>query len=103
MAVRTYKPTSAGRRRMSVSDFSEVTRTGPEPSLVEGASKSGGRNSTGRVTSWHRGGGHKRRYRRIDFRRDKLGVKAQVAAIEYDPNRSAHIALLHYKDSAISN
>jgi len=96
--VRSYKPTSPGRRKMSVSDFAEITRGAPEPSLVEGISKSGGRNSHGRVTSWHRGGGHKRRYRRIDFKRDKLGVPAKVAAVEYDPNRSANIALLHYQD-----
>ena len=98
MAVRTYKPTSPGRRKMSVSDFAEITRGTPEPSLVEGVTKSGGRNSYGRVTSWHRGGGHKRLYRRIDFRRDKLGIPAKVASVEYDPNRSANIALLHYKD-----
>jgi large subunit ribosomal protein L2 len=96
--VRSYKPTSPGRRKMSVSDFAELTRTTPEPSLVEGIGKSGGRNNNGRVTAWHRGGGHKRRYRRIDFRRDKVGVPARVAGIEYDPNRSANIALLHYKD-----
>jgi large subunit ribosomal protein L2 len=83
---------------MSVSDFAEITRTTPESSLVEGITKSGGRNSYGRVTSWHRGGGHKRLYRRIDFRRDKLGIPATVASVEYDPNRSANIALLHYKD-----
>ncbi len=99
MAVRIYKPTSAGRRKMSVSDFKEVTRTRPERSLVEGrVSKGGGRNGHGRTTVWSRGGGHKRRYRRIDFRRDKAGIPARVAAIEYDPNRSAHIALLHYRD-----
>jgi len=99
MPIRNYKPTSPGRRDMSVSDFAEVTRGRPERSLLEGrVTKSGGRNSNGRVTSWHRGGGHKRRYRRIDFRRDKVGVPARVAGIEYDPNRSAHIALLHYAD-----
>ncbi len=99
MPVRTYKPTSPGRRGMSVADFSEITRSRPEKSLVEGANgKSGGRNGHGRVTSWHRGGGHKRRYRRIDFRREKSGVPARVAAIEYDPRRSARIALLHYAD-----
>ncbi len=99
MPIRNYKPTSPGRRKMSVSDFAEVTRARPERSLVEGrVSKSGGRNNHGRVTTWHRGGGHKRLYRRIDFRREKLGVPARVAAIEYDPNRSANIALLHYKD-----
>jgi large subunit ribosomal protein L2 len=99
LAVKNYKPTSAGRRSMSVSNFSELSRKGPERSLVEGrVNKSGGRNGKGNVTSWHRGGGHKRRYRRIDFRRNKPEVPATVAAIEYDPNRSAHIALLHYHD-----
>ena len=99
MPVRIYKPTSPGRRKMSVSDFSEVTAAKPERSLVGGrVAKSGGRNNVGRTTSFHRGGGHKRRYRKIDFRRDKIGVPAKVAAIEYDPNRSANIALLHYKD-----
>ena len=84
---------------MSVSDFSELTRRKPERSLLEGRiNKSGGRNVNGHVTSWHRGGGHKRRYRRIDFKRDKTGIPARVAAIEYDPNRSANIALLHYLD-----
>jgi large subunit ribosomal protein L2 len=99
MPTRIYKPTSPGRRQMSVSTFDEVTKTEPERSLVEGRrSSSGGRNSYGRVTAWHRGGGHKKLYRRIDFRRDKVGVPAKVASIEYDPNRSARIALLHYKD-----
>jgi large subunit ribosomal protein L2 len=99
MGIKNYKPTSPGRRGMSVSDFSGVTRSRPERSLLEGrVNKSGGRNGNGRITSWHRGGGHKRRFRRIDFRREKVGVPAVVAAIEYDPNRSAHIALLHYRD-----
>ncbi len=99
MAMRNYKPTSPGRREMSVSDFAELTRRQPERSLVTGrVNKSGGRNGSGHTTVWHRGGGHKRRYRKIDFRREKLGVPARVAAIEYDPNRSAHIALLHYRD-----
>jgi large subunit ribosomal protein L2 len=99
MPTRIYKPTSPGRRQMSVSTFSEITKSEPERSLVEGRrNKSGGRNSYGRVTAWHRGGGHKKLYRRIDFRRDKVGVPAKVASIEYDPNRSARIALLHYKD-----
>jgi large subunit ribosomal protein L2 len=99
MAVKNYRPITPGRRGMSVSDFGEITRGKPERSLVEGrVSKSGGRNGYGRTTSWHRGGGHKRRFRRIDFRRDKAGVPAKVAAIEYDPNRSANIALLHYAD-----
>ncbi len=99
MPVRIYKPTSPGRRKMSVSDFSDVTRSEPEKKLLEGRrSRSGGRNVYGRVTSWHRGGGHKRRYRKVDFRREKTGVAAVVASIEYDPNRSARIALLHYRD-----
>ena len=99
MAIRKYKPTSAGRRRMSVTTFDEVTRDRPERSLVEGrVTKTGGRNVNGRVTIWQRGGGHKRRYRKIDFRREKAGIPAKVAAIEYDPNRSANIALLHYRD-----
>ena len=99
MSVRNYKPTSPGRRGMSVSDFSELTRGKPERSLVEGrVNRTGGRNANGRITSWQRGGGHKRRYRRVDFRREKFGVSARVAAIEYDPNRSANVALLHYRD-----
>jgi len=100
MPVRNYKPTSPGRRDMSVSDFGTVTPGArPERSLLGGrVTQSGGRNGNGRITSWHRGGGHKRRYRKIDFRRDKHGVPATVAAIEYDPNRSARIALLHYAD-----
>jgi large subunit ribosomal protein L2 len=99
MGIKNYRPTSPGRREMSVSDFAELTRTAPERSLLVGRSRqSGGRNVDGHVTSWHRGGGHKRRYRLIDFRRNKTGIPAKVASIEYDPNRSAHIALLHYKD-----
>jgi large subunit ribosomal protein L2 len=99
MGIKNHKPTSPGRRGMSVSDFSELTRRRPERSLVEGRiNRSGGRNSRGRTTVWQRGGGHKRRYRRVDFRRDKVGVPAKVAAIEYDPNRSANLALLHYRD-----
>ena len=99
MGVKNYKPTSPGRRGMSVSDFAEITRGRPERSLVEGAvSKTGGRNVNGRITTWHRGGGHKRRYRKVDFRRNKTGIPAKVAAIEYDPNRSANIALLNYVD-----
>jgi len=99
MAVKNYRPTSPGRRGMSVSDFSEVTRSKPERSLVGGrVNKSGGRNVNGRITSWHRGGGHKRRHRKVDFRREKTGIPAKVAGIEYDPNRSAHLALLHYRD-----
>ena len=99
MAIRVYKPTTAGRRNASVSDFSELTRSTPEKSLVRKKSKTGGRNSYGRITSRHRGGGHKRQYRLIDFKRwDKDGVPAKVAEIEYDPNRSANIALVLYKD-----
>src|SRR5438270_4690859 len=98
MPIRKPKPTSAGRRFVSYPDYSEITRTEPEKSLVEGLKKSGGRNSYGRKTSRHRGGGAKRLYRRFDFKRRKDGVPARVAAIEYDPNRSAYIALLHYAD-----
>ncbi len=98
MALIPRKPTSPGRRFQTVSDFSEITRTEPEKSLVESLRKSGGRNNVGRRTLRHRGGGHKRLYRRIDFKRDKLEVPARVASIEYDPNRSARIALLHYLD-----
>jgi large subunit ribosomal protein L2 len=98
MGIRKYKPTSPGRRFITGSDFEEVTKTTPEKSLLGKISKSGGRNNNGRVTSRHIGGGHKRRYRIIDFKRRKDGVPAKVAAIEYDPNRSARIALLHYAD-----
>jgi large subunit ribosomal protein L2 len=98
MAIRTFKPTSPGLRQMSVSTFEEVTKTVPEKRLLRPARKTGGRNNYGRVTVRFRGGGHKQRYRLIDFRRDKAGVPAKVAAIEYDPNRSARIALLHYID-----
>ena len=99
MAIRKYNPTTPGRRHGSVSDFSEITRSYPEKSLVRPITKTGGRNSYGRVTSRHRGGGHKRAYRLIDFKRnDKDGVPARVAQIEYDPNRTANIALLHYAD-----
>ncbi len=98
MGIRKYKPTSPGRRFITGSDFEEVTKTTPEKSLLGKISKSGGRNNNGRVTSRHIGGGHKRRYRIIDFKRQKDGVPAKVAAIEYDPNRSARIALLHYAD-----
>jgi large subunit ribosomal protein L2 len=98
--ARKFKPTSPGRRHMTVSEFSEVTKADPEKSLVEPVKKTGGRNNNGRITTRHRGGGHKRRYRVIDFKRTKDGVPAKVAAIEYDPNRSANIALLHYADGA---
>lgn len=98
MGIKKYKPTSPGRRGMSGSDFAEVTKTTPEKSLLGEWKRSGGRNSNGRMTVRHRGGGHKRRYRMVDFKRDKAGVPAKVAAIEYDPNRSARLALLHYVD-----
>jgi large subunit ribosomal protein L2 len=98
MPLKKHKPTSPGRRFATWADFEEVTRTEPEKSLVEGISKTGGRNAYGRVTSRHRGGGAKRRYRRIDFKRRKDSVPAKVATIEYDPNRTAYIALLHYAD-----
>jgi len=100
MALRKFKPTSPGRRFMTVSTFEEVTRSKPEKSLTEPVKKTGGRNNYGRITTRHQGGGHKRRYRVIDFKRRKDGVPAKVAAIEYDPNRSARIALLHYADGA---
>jgi len=98
MAVKKFKPTSAGRRFMSVSDFAEISKTEPEKSLLAPISKKGGRNNNGRITTRHQGGGHKRRYRLIDFKRRKDGVTAVVHSIEYDPNRSARIALLHYAD-----
>jgi large subunit ribosomal protein L2 len=98
MAIKKHKPTSPGRRFATWNDNAEVTKAEPEKSLVEGLKKSGGRNAHGRITSRHRGGGAKRKYRKIDFKRQKDGVPARVAAIEYDPNRSAHIALLHYAD-----
>ena len=101
MAIRKYKPTTPGRRGSSVSDFSEVTRSVPEKSLVKSKSKTGGRNNSGRITTRHIGGGHKQAYRLVDFKRyDKDGVPAKVAHIEYDPNRTARIALLHYADGA---
>jgi large subunit ribosomal protein L2 len=98
MGVNKRKPTSAGRRFQTVSDFAEVTKSEPEKSLLAKKSSTGGRNVYGRVTSRHRGGGHKQKYRIIDFRRDKDGVPAKVAGVEYDPNRNARIALLHYLD-----
>lgn len=98
MAVKKYSPTSPARRFMTVSAFEEITKTEPEKSLVETLRKSGGRNSYGRITVRHRGGGARQKYRLIDFKRDKDGVKAKVAAIEYDPNRTANIALLYYVD-----
>ena len=98
MGLRKYKPTTPGRRGSSSSDFSEVTRDRPERGLTKKVNKKAGRNAHGRITTRHRGGGHKRRYRVIDFRRTKDGVPARVAHIEYDPNRTARIALLHYAD-----
>ncbi|WP_437279857.1 50S ribosomal protein L2 [Sorangium sp. So ce327] len=98
MGIRSFKPTSPARRYYSVSDFKEITKVEPERSLLEQQTSTGGRNNNGRITSRFRGGGHKQRYRIIDFRRDKIGVPAKVAAIEYDPNRTARIALLHYVD-----
>ena len=98
MGLKSYKPTSAGRRLMSVSDFAEITKSKPEKKLTQALRKRGGRNAHGHITTRHIGGGHKRRYRVIDWRREKDGVPATVAAIEYDPNRTARIALLHYRD-----
>jgi large subunit ribosomal protein L2 len=98
MAIKSQKPTSPGRRFQTYSTFEEITRTSPEKSLLKPLKKRGGRNSLGRMTSRHRGGGHKRQYRVIDFKRDKDGIPAKVVAIEYDPNRSANIALLYYAD-----
>ena len=99
MGIKKYKPTSAARRLMTVSDFADITKDSPEKGLTEPLKRSGGRNVHGHITRRHQGGGHKRRYRVIDFkRRDKDGVPAKVAALEYDPNRTANIALLHYAD-----
>jgi large subunit ribosomal protein L2 len=98
MALKKFRPVTASSRFRSVSAFDEVTRAEPEKSLTEGLSKKSGRNHHGRITSRRRGGGHKRRYRRIDFRRDKHGIPGKIAEIEYDPNRSARIALIHYAD-----
>ena len=102
MAIKQYKPTSPGRRFQSVSDFAEITRDTPEKSLTAPLPKKAGRNNNGRITTRHQGGGHKRKYRVIDMKRRKDGIPAKVAAIEYDPNRSARIALLHYADGAKS-
>jgi large subunit ribosomal protein L2 len=98
MGIRFYKPTSAGRRLGSVSDFKEITRTTPEKSLLSPVAKTGGRNNRGRMTSRHRGGREKRMYRHVDFKREKDGIPGRVATIEYDPNRSSRLALLHYAD-----
>lgn len=98
MPIKQYKPTSPGRRFGTVADFAEITKTKPEKSLLRTKKRTGGRNNAGRLTMRHQGGGHKQRYRVIDFKRDKIGVPGKVAAIEYDPNRSARIALIHYQD-----
>ncbi|MDQ7160920.1 50S ribosomal protein L2 [Lactobacillus delbrueckii subsp. lactis] len=98
MAIKVYKPTSNGRRNMTSSDFAEITKSKPEKTLLASKSKTAGRNSYGHITVRHRGGGHKQQYRIIDFKRTKDNVKAKIVAIEYDPNRSANIALLHYTD-----
>jgi large subunit ribosomal protein L2 len=98
MGIRTFKPTSPARRYYSVSDFKEITKSEPERSLTEHQTSTGGRNNNGRITTRFRGGGHKQRYRIIDFKRDKIGIPATVASVEYDPNRTARIALLHYAD-----
>src|SRR3989442_10386548 len=98
MGIRQFRPMTPATRFRSVSDFSEITKTEPEKSLLEPLRRTGGRNNKGHITSRYQGGGHKRQYRRIDFRRDKFAIPARVASIEYDPNRSAYIALLHYGD-----
>src|SRR4029450_12587892 len=98
MPLKKFNPTSPGRRFMTALTFDEITKDRPEKSLTEPKKRTGGRNNKGHITIWWRGGGHKRRYRVVDFRRDKLGITAKVAAVEYDPNRSARLALLHYSD-----
>src|SRR2546425_12715374 len=98
MGIRQFRPMTPATRFRSVSDFSEVTKTDPEKSLLEPLKRTGGRNNKGHITTRWQGGGHKRQYRRIDFRRDKFAIPARVAAVEYDPNRTARIALLHYSD-----
>ncbi len=98
MALKQFNPTSPGRRFMTALTFDEITKAEPEKALTEAKKRTGGRNSRGRISTWFRGGGHKRRYRIVDFKRDKQNVPAKVAAIEYDPNRSARLALLHYVD-----
>ncbi|OKL35923.1 50S ribosomal protein L2 [Domibacillus mangrovi] len=98
MAIKKYKPTTNGRRNMTTLDYAEITTSTPEKSLLEPLKKNGGRNNQGKITVRHRGGGHKRQYRIIDFKRDKDGIPGRVATVEYDPNRSANIALVHYVD-----
>ena len=102
MAIRKRKPTSAGRRFQTVSDFAEITKSTPEKTLLASKPRTGGRNAYGRKTARHKGGGHKQQYRLVDFKRTKDGVTAKVAAIEYDPNRTCRIALLHYEDGVKS-
>ncbi len=98
MAIKKFNPTSPGRRFQTVSDFADITTDTPYKPLLKSLKKTGGRNNSGRVTVWHRGGGNRRTFRVVDFKRDKIGVSAKVGTIEYDPNRSARIALLHYRD-----
>src|SRR6202045_3536468 len=98
MGLKSFNPYTASRRFITVVDKSHITKQEPEKALVESKKRSGGRNNHGEIVIWHRGGGHKKAYRKVDFRREKLGVPAKVAAIEYDPNRSANLALLHYAD-----
>src|SRR5258708_23818038 len=98
MGLKSFNPYTASRRFMPVLDKSNITKQTPEKNLLEPKKRSGGRNNQGEISIWHRGGGHKKQYRKIDFRRDKAGVPAKVESIEYDPNRSANIALLHYSD-----
>ena len=98
MGIRQFRPMTPGTRFRSVSDFAEITKSEPEKSLLEPLQRTGGRNNKGHITNRWQGGGHKRRYRRIDFRREKFGIPAKVAAVEYDPNRTSRIALLHYAD-----
>src|SRR5271168_5255705 len=98
MGLKSFNPYTASRRFITVVDKSHITKQEPEKALVESKKRSGGRNNHGEIVIWHRGGGHKKAYRKVDFRRDKLGVPAKVAAVEYDPNRSANLALLHYAD-----
>ena len=100
MALKSFNPYTASRRFITVLDKSHITKQEPEKALLEPKKRSGGRNNHGEIVIWHRGGGHKKQYRQVDFRRDKVGVPAKVAAIEYDPNRSSNIALLHYADGA---
>jgi large subunit ribosomal protein L2 len=98
MGIKSFNPYTASRRFMTVLDKSEITKEQPEKALLESKKRTGGRNNHGEISSWHRGGGHKQQYRKIDFKRDKTGIPAKVASIEYDPNRSARLALLHYAD-----